>query len=154
MTSGQCATWSNLAAVAGSGLLTRLLLVSILAVSDMRPRDFLGYALFTFVSASATSRVNCIRSFWLLLAASLVLRSLLYCSHPFTIATWIVQKKILRYHFLLRWSILYSARNIPAKSTPPMYLLYSLTIAGHDTSTEAFSFLFHLFTLPTGCVQT
>ncbi|KRX56171.1 hypothetical protein T09_4610 [Trichinella sp. T9] len=53
--SGQCATWSNLAAVVGSGLLTRLLLVSVFAVTDMRPRDFLAYALFIFVKASAIS---------------------------------------------------------------------------------------------------
>ncbi|KRX33148.1 hypothetical protein T05_15943 [Trichinella murrelli] len=91
--SGQCATWSNLAAVVGSGLLTRLLLVSVFAVTDMRPRDFLAYALFIFVKASAISNVKCIECFWLLLAASLVLRSLLYCSHPFTTATWSVQKK-------------------------------------------------------------
>ncbi|KRY02703.1 hypothetical protein T12_7424, partial [Trichinella patagoniensis] len=58
------------------------------------------------------------------------------------------------YHFLLRWSIRYNARNIPAKSTPPMYLLYSFTIAGKDTSTKVFSFLFYRFTLHTGCVQT
>ncbi|KRZ81782.1 hypothetical protein T08_12320, partial [Trichinella sp. T8] len=90
--SGQCATLSNLAAGVGSGLLTRLLLVSVFAVTDTRPLDFLAYALFTSVKASATSNVNCIKSFWLLLAASLVLRSLLYCSHPFTTATWSVQK--------------------------------------------------------------
>ncbi|KRY10260.1 hypothetical protein T03_6442, partial [Trichinella britovi] len=76
----------------GSGLLTRLLLVSVFAVTDTRPLDFLAYGLFTSVEASATSNVNCIKSFWLLLAASLVLRSLLYCSHPFTTATWSVQK--------------------------------------------------------------
>ncbi|KRX80374.1 hypothetical protein T06_6483 [Trichinella sp. T6] len=85
--SGQCATLSNLAAGVGSGLLTRLLLVSVFAVTDTRPRDFLAYALFTFVKDSATSNVKCIKSFWLLLAASLVL------SHPFTTATWSVQKK-------------------------------------------------------------
>ncbi|KRY26389.1 hypothetical protein T01_8731 [Trichinella spiralis] len=132
--SGQCANLSNLAAVLGSGLLTRLLLVSAFAVEVTRPRDFLSYALFTFVKASATSNVKCIKSFWLLLAASLALRSLLYCSHPFTTATWSVQKKILLYHFLLHWSLRYNARNMPAKSTPPMYLLYSFTIAGQDTS--------------------
>ncbi|KRY15802.1 hypothetical protein T12_9318 [Trichinella patagoniensis] len=63
-------------------------------------------------------------------------------------------KKILLYHFLLRWSIRYNARNILAKSTPPMYLLYSFTIGGQDTSTKAFSFLFYRFILHTGCVQT
>ncbi|KRY40454.1 hypothetical protein T01_10193 [Trichinella spiralis] len=47
-----------------------------------------------------------------------------------------VSKKILLYHFLLRWFIRYSARNILAKPTLPMYLLYSFTIAGQDTSTK------------------
>ncbi|KRX70618.1 hypothetical protein T06_17025 [Trichinella sp. T6] len=108
----RCANLSNLAAVVGSGLLTRLLLVSGFAVEVTRPRDFLSYALFTFVKASATSNP-----------------SVHYCHVE-------CPKKILLYHFLLRWSIRYNARNIPAKSTPPMYLLYSFTIAGQDTSSR------------------
>ncbi|KRY48767.1 hypothetical protein T03_3197 [Trichinella britovi] len=61
----------------------------------MQRWDFLGYALFTFVNPSTDSfqsSVNCNRSFRLPLAASLVLRSVLYCNHLFTTATWIVQK--------------------------------------------------------------
>ncbi|KRX17374.1 hypothetical protein T07_1876 [Trichinella nelsoni] len=115
---GQCATWSNLAAILGSGLLTRLLLVSIFAVTDTLPRDFVAYALFTFVKDSATSSV------------SFVLQPPVHYCHVEC------PKKILLYDFLLRWSIRYSVRNILAKSTLPMYLLYSFTIAGQDTSTK------------------
>ncbi|KRZ61599.1 hypothetical protein T02_11025 [Trichinella nativa] len=82
--SGMFATLSNLAAVVGSGLLTRLLLVSVFAVAETRPRDFLAYALFTFVKASATSNGTAL--------------DLSGCHwrrrfHPFTTATWSVQKK-------------------------------------------------------------
>ncbi|XP_003372418.1 hypothetical protein Tsp_10178 [Trichinella spiralis] len=77
VTSGKCATWSNMAALLCSGLLARLL-----------------------------------------------------PNQPFTTATWIVQKNILRYHFLPRWSIRYSARNMPAKSTRPCICCTLLQLSG------------------------
>ncbi|KRX51680.1 hypothetical protein T09_3450, partial [Trichinella sp. T9] len=137
----------------GSGLLTRFLLVSVFAVTDTRPRDFLAYALFTFVKASAASNVNCIRSFWLLLAASLVLRSLLYCSHPFTTATWSVQKNSpVPFSTSVVYLIQCSQHPLQIYAAHVLDVFFSIT--GQDTSTKVFSFLFYRFTLHTDCVQT
>ncbi|KRX32804.1 hypothetical protein T05_2905 [Trichinella murrelli] len=127
-----------------SGLLTRLLLVSVFAVTDTRPRDFLAYALFTFVKASATSNVNCIRSFWFPLMASLP--SVHYChvecpkNYPVPFSTSMVYQIQCSQH--------------PRQIYAAHVLVVLIYNAGLDTSTRVFSFLLHSFTLHTGCVQT
>ncbi|KRY09160.1 hypothetical protein T12_8588 [Trichinella patagoniensis] len=130
--SGQCATLSNLAAVVGSGLLTRLLLVSVFAVTDTRPRDFLAYALFTFVKASATSNVN----------------------HPFTTATWSVQNKffctIFYFGGLSDTMLATSAPNLRRPGFSLSYstvLLYTQAVCKHmeGTLTSPFQLFRHSF---------
>ncbi|KRX63888.1 hypothetical protein T06_5989 [Trichinella sp. T6] len=112
-----------------SGLLTRLLPVSVFAVTDPRPRDFLAYALFTFVKASASSNVNCIRSFWFPLMVSLVL------SHPFTTATWSVQKNSpVPFSTSMVYQIQCSQH--PRQIYAPHVLVVLIYNAGKDTSTK------------------
>ncbi|KRY33606.1 hypothetical protein T01_6466 [Trichinella spiralis] len=111
VTSGKCATWSNMAALLCSGLLARLLPVSTLA--DELHQIFLaatgGFTYFkiSFVLEPAVHYcdVDCPKK---------------YSSVPFSTA--VVYSVQCSQH----------ARQIYA----PMHLLYSFTIVGHDTSTE------------------
>jgi len=113
-----------------------------------------GACLFSTIRHCEMFVTNARRSSTSFLGTDNWLQCLLYRIHPFTQATFRTQYKIRLYHFLPLWSTRYKAANMSNKSTPPMLVLYSVTDAGHGTSTCFLALLSHRFTIVTGSTPT